>query len=202
MRLIAANLCIDRGGRRVLSDVSFDLREGALLVTGSNGTGKSSLLRVLAGLLQPASGRVVLTDAAEADPPLHYLGHRDGLKAQLTARENLHFAAGFLGGSEQPMRDPDDALAAFGLSAAADVPTAWLSAGQKRRVALARLLVAPRALWLLDEPTTGLDAEAVALFEAVATHYLAHGGLIVAATHMPLRLQYRELRLGMPAAIA
>ena len=195
MRLLAADLCIDRGDRRVLSDASFTLESGeALLVTGDNGAGKSSLLRVIAGFLAPAAGTVEIKGASGEEPPLHYLGHRDGLKDALTSRENLDFAADYLAAGQA--REPLVALAALGLEAAADVPAAWLSTGMRRRVALARLLVAPRPLWLLDEPTSGLDARSVALFEAVVSEHLANGGLLVAATHQPLRFPARELRLG------
>ena len=202
MRLVAADIGIDRGGRRILSDVSFELVAGAMAVTGRNGAGKSSLLRVLAGLLRPAAGRITIEpDASRGhgadDVPLHYLGHRNALKPHLSARENLAFAAGFLGGDfRSGGADPRDALAAWGLEAAADTPVAWLSAGQTRRVALARLLVVPRPLWLLDEPSTGLDAGSLATFERLARAHLAGGGLIVAATHGPLAFATCELRLG------
>ena len=195
MRLLAADLCIDRSGQRVLSGVSFGLERGqALLVTGDNGAGKSSLLRVLAGFLAPGAGTVRFESTAAEEASLHYLGHRDGLKAQLTSRENLSFAAEFLAG--ETLGDPLLALTALGLEAAVDVPVAWLSTGQRRRVALARLLVAPRPLWLLDEPTSGLDARAVVLFEEACARHLGDGGMIVAATHQPLRFPARELRLG------
>ena len=195
MRLRASGLCIDRGGRRILSDVTFALDAGALLVTGENGTGKSSLLRVLGGFLPPAAGEIRFEECDDdLAPPLHYIGHRDGLKAQLTARENLRFAAGFAG-AEASDADPVSALAGFGLADAADVPVAYLSTGQRRRVALARLLVAPRKLWILDEPTSGLDARSVGLFEDACRAHLAGGGLLIAATHLPLSFPARELRL-------
>lgn len=199
MRLLASLLCIDRGGRRILSDVSFEIRSGLMVVTGPNGTGKSSLLRALAGLLPPSSGSFAIDETEGNEGLPHYLGHRDGLKLQLTARENLAFAAGFLRGDAEGLA-PNAALSAVGLEAAADVPAAWLSAGQKRRVALARLLVAPRRLWLLDEPTTGLDSASVARFEEIAANHVADGGLIVAATHLPLGPAARELRLGPASA--
>ena len=199
MRLLAANLGIDRGGRRILSGVTFALEPGgALLVTGANGSGKSSLLRTLAGLSRAAEGRVTWDGETSDDPPFHYLGHRDGLKPQLTAAENLRFAARWWNRASRS-DETRDALAELGLAAAAETPVGWLSSGQKRRVALARLLVAPRSVWLLDEPTTGLDASSVSAFEAIATAHLARGGLLVAATHLPLRLPMRELRLGSVA---
>jgi heme exporter protein A len=194
MRLVADSLSIDRGGRRILSNVSFRLDRGALSVTGPNGVGKSSLLRALAGFLAPAAGAVRLEGVGDPATAIHYVGHRDGLKPQLTARENLAFMARFLG-ARGPAALPAAALGALAVEALADLPVAWLSAGQRRRVALARLVVAPRPLWLLDEPLTGLDAASVERLEALAADHVAGGGLVVAATHAPLRIATGELRL-------
>ena len=157
LRLSVDNLACDRGERRIFEGVSFTLAPGeALVITGRNGAGKSSLLDILAGRLHPAAGAIRLEDAGERTLPecLHYVGHRDALKAALTAEENLAFARDFLG---NPALTPREALDAVGLAHAARLPVAYLSAGQRRRVALARLLVAHRPLWLLDEPTAALD---------------------------------------------
>jgi len=200
MRLNAQNLIMERGGRRLFSGLSFAVEAGsALIITGPNGSGKSSLLRALSGFLPLAGGAFALEDG---DPELtfaeqaHYLGHLDALKSALTAGENLAFWAAMLGGapSAAPIRE---ALAQVGLAHVADFPVRSLSAGQKRRVALARLLVAPRRLWLLDEPTTALDAAAQDAFVGIVRRFLAGGGLVVAATHAPLGLDgARNLRLG------
>ena len=190
MRLTAQNLSLERGGRLLLSKLTFALEAGeALVVTGPNGAGKSSLLRALAGFLPLGGGAVVwegLADGETAQERLHYVGHADALKGALTARENLEFWAGLLGG---PAGGVVDALARLGLAAIADLPVRALSAGQKRRVALARLLVAPRPVWLLDEPTTALDAAAQGRFADMARAHMSEGGLVVAATHAPLGLE-------------
>ena len=194
MRLLASRLCIDRGGRRIVSDVSFEMTSGVLLITGENGAGKSSLLRVLAGLLPPADGSFSIEGADDVDVPLLYLGHRDGLKPQLTVRENLRFAADFLRQGDAVV-DPLAALSAYGMEGTIDVPVGFLSTGQRRRVALARLLVSPRPLWLLDEPTNGLDFQSIARFEECVKAHVSRGGIVLAATHAPLRVPARELRL-------
>ena len=189
MRLAAENLTLERGGRRLFANLSFEAKAGeALVVTGPNGAGKSSLLRGLAGFLSFASGSVRLESGAAASlqEQAHYLGHADALKAALTAAENLGFWAEMLGGTAANVAP---ALARLGLPHVADFPVRALSAGQKRRVALARLLVAPRALWLLDEPTTALDAAAQALFAGIMRAHLETGGIVVAATHAPLGLE-------------
>jgi heme exporter protein A len=187
MRLSAQDIAIERGGRSILAGLSFEARAGAaLIVTGPNGAGKSSLLRAIAGLLPLAAGAFALAGgASEASigEQAHCLGHADALKGALTAGENLAFWAGALGGD--PSRG---ALARLGLAHVADFPVRALSAGQQRRVALARLLVAPRPLWLLDEPVSALDAAAQSLFLAIMREHLAGDGLIVAATHAPLGL--------------
>ncbi len=202
MRLEARKLCIDRGGRRIVESADFSVADGgALVVAGPNGAGKSTLLRAIAGLLPLAGGRLTL-DGEDEDIPgaLHYVGHAEGMKPALTVRENLCFWAAFMQRGDNPGRSPSDALAAFGLAHVIDIPAGYLSAGQKRRAALARLLVAPRPIWLLDEPTTALDARAQGALAAVMAEHRTGGGLILAATHAPLGLDgAAELRLGAAA---
>lgn len=204
MRLLVENLAIDRGGRRVLEHVGFALAPGeALLVTGANGAGKSTLLAALAGLLPAAGGRIALEGSDDPEAPVseycHYVGHREALKSQLTARETLDFWAALLDVG-RPGLAAGAALAAFGLGHAADFPVGYLSAGQRRRCSLARILVAPRPVWLLDEPVTALDVASQARFAALMRTHLAGGGLIVAATHAPIGLdEARRLELGNAA---
>lgn len=189
-----------RGGRLVLAEVSFRLEPGQVLqVTGRNGTGKSTLLRALAGFLPLHAGRIRLErpGAPDEGTPVseltHYVGHADGLKAALTARDNLDAAAALAG---DPALPPEAALDRLGLAHVIDLPVAYLSAGQRRRVALARLLAAARPLWLLDEPATALDQGSQAMLAALMAEHRAAGGLIVAATHAPLGLaDLRDLRL-------
>jgi heme exporter protein A len=185
MRLNATGLAARRGGRPVFDGVSFTIAGGELLaVTGPNGSGKSTLLRIVAGLLPPAAGTVALDpDPAEGiGGEAHYIGHADALKPVLTVAANLKFWRRVLRGAGSI----DEALDAVGMARLADLPVSTLSAGQKRRVALARLLVAPRPLWLLDEPTGALDAAAEAMLGRLMTRHLAGGGIAIAATHRPL----------------
>ena len=185
----------------VLSGVSATVRPGdALLVTGRNGAGKSTLLAAIAGLVRPDTGTIRLDGAGERTIAecLHLVAHRDGLKPSLTADENLSFLRVLFG---DPALSPAEALARVGLPGAAHFPVGLLSAGQRRRVALARLLIAQRPLWLLDEPTTALDTAAQADLLRMVRDHLAAGGLVVAATHAGLDLPgARELRLGEAAA--
>lgn len=188
LRLSVRDLACRRSGRLVFAGLGFDLGPGnALLVTGRNGAGKSTLLAILAGRLRAASGQVELDGAGEATLPerLHWIAHRDGLKTALSARENLAFAAAMLG---EECRTPRDALERVGLPHVAEMPVAYLSAGQRRRVALARLLVAHRPIWLLDEPTSALDATSQEMLFDLMREHRAAGGIIIAATHLPLPL--------------
>ena len=196
MRLSVNNLACERGERRIFEGVSFALEPGeALVITGRNGAGKSSLLDLLAGRLHPAAGTILLEGAGERSlaESLHYVGHRDALKGALTAGENLAFARDFLG---DPRLSPRDALDAVGLAHAAGLPVAYLSAGQRRRVALARLLVAHRPLWLLDEPTSALDAASQDTLRRLLERHRDGGGMIAATTHSPLFLRdAKEIRI-------
>ncbi|WP_201281684.1 heme ABC exporter ATP-binding protein CcmA [Methylosinus sp. Ce-a6] len=202
LRLRVEELAVARGGRRVIAGLGFSLESGeALIVTGRNGAGKSTLLRALAGLLPRLAGRIAIEGAQEGEETLallHYLAHADGLKAPLTARENLEFWAQFLGGEpDRRSLEPKEALERVGLAHLSETQVAMLSAGQKRRIALARLLVVFRPLWLLDEPTSALDAASRARLARLMTEHRALGGMIVAATHEPLGLEdARELALG------
>lgn len=204
MRLVVEGLVASRGGRRVLANVSFTLAAGeAMLLTGPNGSGKTTLLRSIAGFLPPDAGRIVLEGLApDAEPAehMHAIGHQNGVKASLTVEENFSFWAAFLGGS-RAAADRERALDRLALMALAHIPAGYLSAGQKRRLGLARLLAAPRPLWLLDEPTVSLDAASVGLVVGLVREHVAGGGLVIAATHVPLGLAgARELRLGGSAA--
>ncbi len=202
LELRVAGLSVARGGRQVLENVDFRLASGeALVVTGRNGVGKSTLLRALAGLLPPLSGTIALEGGdPDADLPrqAHYLAHADGMKAALSVAENLEFWASYLGDDLDARSKPTaGALAAVGLTHALHAPFGALSAGQKRRAALARLLVAWRPLWLLDEPLTALDRGSREKIAGVMQAHCAQGGLIVAATHEPLGLDgVAELALG------
>jgi heme exporter protein A len=203
MELAVHDLACCRAGRRVLAGVSFTVSPSeALVVTGRNGAGKSTLLAALAGLLRPETGSIRASGLGERTlaESLHLIAHRDALKGSLTATENLRFAAALL---DSAGMTPAEALEAVGLPGAADLPVAYLSAGQRRRIALARLLVAHRPLWLLDEPTLALDAAAQAMLTTLMQRHLAVGGLLIAATHAPLGLPgARELRLDPVRAAA
>lgn len=186
MAFAAHDLTCIRGERLLFAGLSFAVSPGRMLVLrGPNGSGKTSLLRLCAGLLPAAQGHLAwqgqrVEDAHGLARHLAWLGHAEALKPALTVRENLSFWARFAGQAGAV----DAALAALDLVALADLPARFLSAGQRRRVALARLVAADRKLWLLDEPTTALDSAAVALFAALLRAHLSAGGLAIAATHL------------------
>ncbi len=198
MRLSGSDLTCQRGGREVFAGVSFSVASGeALTIVGRNGAGKSSLLRMVVGLVRIARGCIALDGG---DPELnvaeqaHYLGHQDALKPSLSVAENLRFWSGFLGTGAADIAEP---LAAVGLDTLADLPAAYLSAGQRRRLSIARILAVKRPIWLLDEPTSALDAAAQEHLAEFMRAHIAGGGLILAATHSALGLDdARELRLG------
>ena len=198
MQLAADNLTCVRGGRTVFAGLSFAVAGGeALVVTGRNGAGKSSLLRMIAGLVRVAAGRLALEGGeveASVGEQAHYLGHHDALKASLSVRENLAFWVEFLGGDRARV---SAALETVGLAPLAGLPAAYLSAGQRRRLSIARLAAVERPLWLLDEPTSALDVPSQERLATLMQAHLSGGGLIVAATHGPIGLLApRELRLG------
>ena len=196
--LAAQDLAVFRGERLVFRDLSLSVPAGgALVLAGPNGSGKSTLLRLLAGLVRPAAGRLlwdgadVLSDVADHGRRVAYLGHLDAIKPGLTVTENLRFAAAVSG------RSIPAALEAVGLEVLADLPARMLSAGQKRRLALSRLVLSIAPLWLLDEPTLGLDSASVERFGGLMARHRDAGGLVVAATHLPLPLPDAVwLRLG------
>jgi heme exporter protein A len=198
MQLKADNLACSRGGREVFAGLNFSLSGGeALVVTGRNGAGKSSLLRMIAGLVHVAGGRLAL-DGGEPDASIgeqsHYVGHQDSVKPSLTVGENLKFWARYLGAGEGTI---EPALQAVDLAPLADLPAAYLSAGQRRRLSIARLVAVPRALWLLDEPTSALDVPSQNRLADLMRSHLAGGGMIVAAAHGPIGLERaRELKMG------
>jgi heme exporter protein A len=187
MRLIGERLGCQRGDRTVFAGLGFELGASELLVLrGANGSGKTSLLRMIAGLIEPAAGRLALEgglpDTGIAQQ-CHFVGHQDALKPALTARENLGFWGEFLGGG-----DVAAGLAAFDLTAIAGAQAGLLSAGQKRRLALSRLALVPRVLWLLDEPTVGLDSASQNRLVDLMTAHLGGGNLMIVATHVDIGL--------------
>lgn len=196
MRLSGRGLSCVRGGREIFANLDFAVEAGeTLAVVGPNGAGKSSLLRMIAGLLQIADGTI---DLEGGEPELtvaeqvHYLGHRDALKPSLTVLENLDFWRDFLGGEATGSLA---SLEVVGLAHAAHLPAAYLSAGQRKRLSIARLIAVKRPIWLLDEPTTALDTGGQTMIAGVMASHQRSGGLILAATHVELGAT-RQLRIG------
>jgi heme exporter protein A len=182
MRLSGNGLTVERGQRPIFRDLNFAAMSGELVaLTGPNGAGKTTLLRLIAGIIRPKAGTVDL-EGGEGDLAIgqqtHMIGHQHGIKPALTVEENLRFWKDFLGGETL-----QGGLEGFGLETLRDFPAGVLSAGQRRRLSLARLLVAPRQIWLLDEPTTGLDQRSLVLLGEHMRGHLDHGGIIIAATH-------------------
>ena len=201
VELRVEGLTCHRGGRLVLANLDLAVPAGeALVVTGPNGAGKTSLLRALAGLLRPVAGTIALAggDAeSSVGEQCHFLGHLDPVKPALTVAENVQFWADVLGNGRKSSISV--ALDTVGLDALADLPGSYLSAGQRRRLSLARLVAVRRPVWLLDEPTSALDVAGQDRFRTIVAEHLAGGGIVVASTHTPLGLaRTQELRLEAP----
>ena len=193
MSLVAERLACERGGRGIFAALDFEVRPGgALILRGANGSGKSSLLRIVATLLRPVAGRLLFAGADVGEDPdgyrqkLCFVGHQDALKGAFSAAENLQFWSDLHGGDGADGASVNDALAAFGAARLADTPIQYLSAGQKRRVALARLCLSQAPLWLLDEPTVSLDDDGVGCLRRVISRHREGAGMVLAATHIEL----------------
>jgi heme exporter protein A len=195
-RLDVIDLACHRGGRQVFEGVSFMVQPGEMLeLRGPNGSGKSSLLRLIAGIDEPARGEIKWHGTEYRNEQLHLIGHAEASKPVFTVSENLQFWSDFLGGG-----DVGPSLTAFGMQPLADVTTSLLSEGQRRRLALTRLVLFKRPLWLLDEPSVGLDQSALTQLRGVMQNHLAQGGMIVASTHVDLGLpSHQTVQLGATA---
>ena len=201
MRLTAIDLAGERGGETVFSGIGFSLQAGeALIVTGPNGAGKSTLLRLIVGLLPIAAGTLDFEGDSEfpdLTSAVHYLGHQNAMKTALTVNENLRFWQQFGGELHLSVQD---ALETVGLGDIGHLPFAYLSTGQKRRAAIAKLLVNYRPVWLLDEPTAGLDKASEAQVALLIEAHRGNGGIVIAATHLPLGVSgATTLEMGLPA---
>ena len=198
MQLHLKNLTLRRGARLLIKDFSFKLAAGeSVLIKGPNGVGKTTLLRTIAGYITPEAGRIELstTDAKEAPErtePLHYIGHKNGFRASLTVLENLHFWQQFY----NPTANLGTIAENFALTPLLNIKAGYLSQGQQRRLALSRLAIAPRPLWLLDEPTVSLDIKSSEMIADIAQHHVQNDGLLIVISHIPLSLEFtKEIEL-------
>lgn len=195
LQLRVEGLSIARGGRLLFEGLSFAAEAGSYVeLRGANGAGKTSLLRAIAGFLRPRAGRIVFAGMEEPVLGLHFVGHQNALKGAASALDHVGYWAGLFGGAT------GDALERVGLSAQADLPARVLSQGQGRRLALARLLVARRPIWLLDEPAAALDANGRAMLAGLLETHCGQGGLVLAAVHEPLGPVAVVINLGAPAS--
>ena len=199
MKLVVTDLAADRGAGTIFENVSFTLAKSeGLVVTGPNGAGKSTLIRAIAGLLRASAGSAAIEGDDGRWPTVaaasHYLGPVNAMKPTLSVHENLSFWRDFAG---EPAVTIDEALATVGLEHTRDLPFSYLSTGQRRRIAITKLLLNWRPVWLLDEPTSGLDAASEAHFAGLVTDHLRAGGIVVAATHLPIAVEgMKKLQFG------
>lgn len=194
MNVAVRGLSIERGGWRLFENLAFTAAAAEhVALTGPNGAGKTSLLRAIAGFLRPSAGEITFAGTPDGhESQIHFVGHRDGLKGTIDARAHIRFWANVLGGDA----GADSLIERLGLTRVADLPARTLSAGQGRRLALARLLVAPRPVWLLDEPAAALDADGKALLNGMIDAHRADGGIVIAAVHEPLGAPSQTIELG------
>jgi len=199
MRLVVRDLAVDRGAGTIFEGVDFSLTDGeGLVVTGPNGAGKSTLIRAMAGLLRASAGSAAIEDDDGKWPSVaaasHYLGPANAMKPALSVHENLTFWQAFAG---KPELEVDEALATVGLQHTGDLPFSYLSTGQRRRISIAKLLLNWRPVWLLDEPTSGLDSSSEIHFAGLVSDHMRAGGIVVAATHLPIAVEgMKRLKFG------